>query len=180
MDALGNPTTVSYRSIGTGGFFTSYPQSDLPDLNDLQDGGFGVSGATGIVLFELRNLIPQETYDVAIYLSESLTRTTATRLDVEHQGGMISGRQMSAPTFPLPGLANRDYLLFSNLQPVDLGGGSSRFLFTVSYDGLEGAPVAGVVSGLQLEGHFVPEPSTFLLAAFGLLGILTHAWRRKR
>jgi len=155
VDASNEVTTVSYRSIDTGGFFTSYFQSDLPDGNDLQDEGFGVSGTNGIVLFELRNLIPEEAYDIAIYLSESLTRTTATRLDIEHQGGTVTGLQTSSPTFSLPGLVNQDYLSFNNLQPLDLGDGSWGFQHTITYDGPTGVPAAGIVSGLQVEGRFL-------------------------
>jgi hypothetical protein len=118
-----------------------------------------VSSTNGFVLFELRNLIPEEFYDLAIYLSESLTRNTATRLDVQHQAGTIAGLQTSSPTFSLPGLANRDYLLFNDLQPMHLGDGSWGFLHTITYEGPTGIPVAGIVSGLQVEGQFVsPGP----------------------
>jgi hypothetical protein len=158
VDASGTSTNVSFRTIDGDGI-TAYFPSDLPDENDLQDNGFGVSSTNGFVLFEIRNLIAQDVYDLAIYLSESLTRNTATRLDVQHQAGTIAGLQMSSPTFSLPGLATRDYLLFNDLQPMHLGDGSWGFLHTITYEGPTGNPVAGIVSGLQVEGQFLsPGP----------------------
>jgi hypothetical protein len=52
-------------------------------------------------------------------------------------------------------LVNQDYLLFNDLQPLDLGDGAWGFLHTISYEGPTGNPVAGIVSGLQVEGQFV-------------------------
>ena len=60
----------------------------------------------------------------------------------------------------------------ANLQG-DVGNPFSLWLWAV-----EGNPV--YVDNIRVEASTIPEPSTLLLAAFGLLGLLAYAWRKRR
>jgi len=57
---------------------------------------------------------------------------------------------------------------------------SYRLLFPTVRGTGQNSMQIGEVEFLSAEPAFVPEPSTLLLAAFGLLGLLGWGWRRKR
>ena len=105
--------------------------------------------------FQLRNLIPEETYNLAVYLSSSLKCAPRPRGWTLNTRVLMSRIQNSAPAFSMPGLANQDYLLFEDLQPLDFGDGSAGLLCTISYDG-PFASGRGHYIGASAGGTFCP------------------------
>lgn len=104
--------------------------------NDLQDTGMAGEG------FTIGNLDPTQTYTVAVYLGSNsgFLMTDA----VTAQVGFVGSQQ----TYALPGALDQDYVLFTGLQPFDLGGG----VFGLDFGGLD-----GLLTGVQISGA-LPEP----------------------
>jgi hypothetical protein len=111
---------------------------DALNCNDLQDTGLG-SGGQGDG-FEIAELTPGESYDIAIYGGRRSV------LKVEHAGGGSYEFCSTLPTYVLPGTVGLDYCLYTNLQPINLGG--SVYGFRVTLYG------TWPIAGFQLRGPF--------------------------
>ncbi len=150
FDEFGNATPVDVDVIpafGTyGAWFTG---------NTLQDSGTDGTG------FDILDLVPTETYDLAVYI-DSNTGFALTDLN-----GTYPDYAGNTPT-GLPGVLNQDYLMFTNLVPYYIGGGS----FGLSIRGID-----GLITGFQLDGAIIPEPS--MLALSGLIVFVLLRFRRR-
>lgn len=145
-----SPFDIAYTGFSEPSTF------DDPGINDLQDSGdFGQ--------FEIRDLLPGQTYALAVY--------------VGHNGGFLltDGQGVGAHFFglpeadgwSLPGTEGNggDYFLVSGVEPMELEPGVWGVGITPD----------GVITGFQISGP-VPEPTTgLLLTVAGLLAV-----RRRR
>lgn len=110
-----------------------------------------------------------ETYYLVEQLSGPLEPTTEIsdilqiQIDPDSHGAnaaTITGSFISADDLGyLPGTVNPANVFFEDGSPVN-----------VSFDHID----------IQITSDAVPEPSTFLLAAIGLLGLGAYGWRRRR
>lgn len=147
-DEFGNPTPVWVEHDNPFGGYTE----PGPPTNDLQLGGY--SGFS----VHIGGLLPNELYDVALYLGNN----SGFRLT---HGGGSQVVALGNPTYTLPGTANQDYFLFTDLAPAPVPGGFGFTLF--DFD--------GQVLGAQIEG-VIPEPASLTLLCAGGVALL----RRRR
>lgn len=152
------PLGVAFSSSASG-------VVDGSATNNLQDSGFQVGGlGTGL---QIVGLDPDLTYDIAGYIGPNAG------FNVTDATGSLGFIGFGDPTYALPGIETidggqrGDYILFSDLEPADLGGG--EFGITISTD--------GVLTGLQII-DIVPEPATAWLLVLGL--VVVGGGRRRR
>jgi hypothetical protein len=156
--------------------------SFLTDQNDLQDSG--ISGTSNFQLLQnadeangapdpttilLSDLVSSAVYDLAVYISSRSAE--GNRIQVANGGPTASMSQSTLASFLLPGTPGGDYLLFSGLTPVDLGGGVGELRILLQDLG----EVPTFVAGLQLA--VVPEPGVLGLV---LAGGMVFWFRRRR
>jgi len=126
---------------------------------ELYDGG-------GTGLLEIKSLAAGGAYDLAVYAHNPSFSVTVT-------GAAGSSTQSTGATFSveLPGDEGEEYLIFSGIQPFDLGGGVIGL--TIQTNG------ATRMAGIQIEQvAAIPEPTTAALALFAAVCLLPLRRRR--
>jgi hypothetical protein len=152
LDEFGNTTAIGVT--WPGGDFG--PATDPSATNDLQDSGSWGEG------FDITGLQSGLTFDLAIYGMRNAGGC------VTDASGTICGFWTNEPTYTLPGVEGEDYALFTDLVPLDLGGG----VYGVQLSGFDGA-----VTGFQLTQ--IPLPAALWLFGSGLIGLIGIARRKK-
>lgn len=118
----------------------------------------GASSAT----FTLSGLAPSSVYNLYLYGKQGWSTATTFTVGTESQS-------TSSGAFDGTFTTGRDYVRFANVAADATG--------TITGT-MTAAAIYGAINGLQLQS--VPEPSTIVLAAAGLIGLLAYAWRRRK
>ena len=119
--------------------------------NTLQDSGWLPDWPSLIIRIE--NLISAEPYDVSVYSTFlPAWMEGATTVAVQHASGEAGGRFVSTPSGIMPGQPNVDYILFTNLYPIESspGAGSLRIVTPLNAFTYYDNPVVG----FQIRGNF--------------------------
>lgn len=132
------PTSVEI--VPNFGSATAMASAPVPRLQRL---GVGLTGASIGRSLEWRGLLPDSTYDVALYVLGSAPLLAFTSLDVTHAGGTTSLGPNGDGTWALPGVEGHDYLLLEGIAPYEIESGIWGFLI----DNL-----VGVIQGVQVRG----------------------------
>jgi len=168
VDSLGNPTAATVTVNNSWVYDGAADSAIAPTL--MWDYAFSQSaGATANFTFSIDGLTPGGIYDLYLYSDTGAQRTT---FDI---GGDIKNvvNTSAQSTWNLGG----NYQLYSGLTAA--GGSIAVTVYGNDVDPitLEGA-FYGVVNGFQVVA--VPEPSTIILLATGLFGIIAFAWRKRK
>ncbi len=116
----------------------------------------------------LSDLVSSAVYELAVYISSG--RVEGNFVEVLGSGPTTSMSQSALTSYLLPGTPGGDFLLFTGLIPLDIGGGSGELRIQLPDLG----EVPTFVAGLQLS--VVPEPSVAGLLVFGGFAL----WFRRR
>ncbi len=159
VDSFDNATPVTATITDFGGFASTGSYHTASDLmSDL-------ANTSGPATFTIDGLLPGNSYDLYLYAtnshysSQTTTFTVGTTQTVTNSGTAFSGF-----------VFGRNYTLFSGVA-ADAGG-------TIS--GSISAATGGAFNGFQVVGEMIPEPSTIVLLATGLIGLLCYAWRKRK
>ena len=89
---------------------------------------------------------------------------------VDDDGAVADGLMIGLTNGVNPALADLDWA-----PGVGLIGNSYNLLFSFE----DNLGLAGITSPQGLQLNVVPEPSSFILAGLGLIGLVTFGWRRR-
>lgn len=142
-DEFGQPTFVEMGADFIGGIFIGAA------VNELQDNGLS-SGGIADNAIELKGLLAENVYDLAIYVYHEKSIEHSTTLKMAHAGGTITLSTTDDTTWILPGEKDQDYFLLENMKPYEISDGVYGFRIDNLNDG-------GAILGLQLKG-LVPAP----------------------
>lgn len=138
LDEFGAPSAIDLHNNLIGGTFIG----GAP--NELQDSGINSGGILEHAI-QWRDLEADSVYDLAFYVHAWTASGRSTSLDVIHAGGTTALGPSEQPSWVLPGVAGKDYLLLENVKPIELEPGVWGFI-------IDNIPDRGIVTGLQLRG----------------------------
>ena len=159
LDSTGGATTVDVTIANIGHYEWGYPAAGT---NMMHDAFINPGGLSGGATFSIDDLVPGGVYDVYLYSQSGNSGNGTTNFDI---GGTVKTATNAGdiPNF----VENTNYVKYSGV--VATGGTISGSLSGDAF-----------LNGLQVEGVFIPEPSTFALLAAGLIGLLAYAWRKRK
>ena len=165
LDDSGTPTTVAV-AFGTG-WTGSY---DNTGPNNLQrDRAYTSGGGTGT--FTVSGLNPGGTYNLALFVDDNSSGSIATDFTIGATTMMAFGGSAGTNVDgPLTFTAGETHALFSGISASVDGD------ITISTTQAAGSTF-GSFPGLQIEGSFIPEPSSAALLGLGGLALILR--RRK-
>lgn len=175
VDSYGVPSSVIFfqnfgANVATqnnGDQFGVDPAVRNPLASDIWING------SGTVPFGFSGLNPLNTYDLYVY---NTGNGASVYLPAEFKlngGATLAATGLDVGIAPENWVLGRNYVKFTGITGVSIAS------LTMTNGGL--SPYDSAVSGLQLvTTHEVPEPSTVVLLAAGILGLLAYAWRKRK
>ena len=148
----------------------------------------GLLNNPALTTFTVAN-VPYSTYSLIVYELDNSPRTQGTALG-STVAGNSSAVYLESPT-PYPGSPGYTYLQGTSVDPANPTGNGNYVEFTNLHSGSLTFSVQATgagpgdggqnifVNGFQIVNN-TPEPSTFVLAALGLTGLLIAARRRRK
>jgi hypothetical protein len=179
VNSLGDPTSVLFFQ-NFGAAVPTQQNGDGPTGNPLTDRNplasdiwVGVPGSEDTAPFGFVGLNPASTYDLYVYNTgngASVYLPTVYTLNGDNAGKLTATGQ-NVGVSPENWALGKNYVKFTGITGVTAAS------LTMNNGGLSAFGTA--VSGLQLVQE-VPEPSTLVLLAVSLAGLLAYAWRKRR